>query len=98
MDLTERLGFKAELNLESGEINFPDLKPKLIEERRLIDLQAVLAEPSEIGENPLVHRIYRMVGDTEQIVNSGLKFDITVVMSHSFGKERKELPKTKGHH
>ena len=42
-----------------------------------------------------MHRIYRMIGDTDGIVESGLKFDITVILPGQFGRE---FPKTIGHY
>lgn len=95
MDLTERLGFKADLNSDTGEIDFNGIKPGQVLTRSLRDMQPVLAEP--VGQNvqdQLVHRIYRFIGDTPEIVDSALKFDLTVVMPHHFGRE---LPKTTGH-
>lgn len=95
MDLTERIGFKADLNPETGEIDFNGPNPKSVSERRLSNLRSVLAEPQELSDDPLVHKIYRMVGDTEAIINSGLKFDVTVLLPQPFCKE---LPKTTGHY
>lgn len=97
MYLTDRLGFKADLNPDTGEIAFESLKPGKVLERRLKEMKPVLAESAEIGgqgEN-IVHRLYRHIGDTQEITDSGLKFDITVVMPTPFGKE---LPKTTGHY
>ena len=45
MDLTERLGFKADLNVATGQIQFKDVRPALVLERRLSDMDNVLAEP-----------------------------------------------------
>lgn len=95
LDLTDRLGFKASLDLDTGVIHFEDLKPKLVLERVLRDMQPVLAKQPEENYNPLVHRIYRMIGDTEEIIGSGLKFDITVILPQQFGNE---FPKTTGHY
>src|SRR3989338_1628102 len=95
MDLTERLGFKSDLDLGTGEIHFEGLRPTLVLERRLSDMQPVLAEPQERDDDPIVHRIYRMIGDTPEIVASGLKFDITVILPGQFGRE---FPKTTGHY
>ena len=95
MDLTERLGFRADLNLDTGEINFQDVQVGKTLERKVHDMHPVLAEPIESGHNPIVHRIYRFIGDTPEIVNSALKFDITVVLPHPFGRE---FPKTTGHY
>lgn len=95
MDLTERLGFKADLSPDTGEINFDGIKPGQILTRSLRDMQPVLAKPVEQnGQDLLVHRIYRFIGDTPEIVDSALKFDLTVVMPYPFGRE---LPKTTGH-
>lgn len=95
MDLTERLGFRAELNLDTGEIDFPNLKPTLVLERRLSDMHRVFAEQIDTRDNPIVHRIYRAIGDTAEIEKAGLKFDLTVVLPHPFGME---FPKTTGHY
>ncbi len=95
MDLTERLGFKADLDLKNGKIHFGELEPALVLERRLSDMSPVLAEPQERADNPLVHRIYRMIGDSPEIAASGLKFDITVILPGQFGRE---FPKTTGHY
>ncbi|MBI2657662.1 hypothetical protein HYX08_03130 [Candidatus Woesearchaeota archaeon] len=96
MDLTEKLGFKAELNPDTGEITFIGLSPVQPLERHLADLRPVLAEPDEINGHgsQLVHRIYRFIGDTPEIVDTALRFDLTVVMPYPFGRE---LPKTTGH-
>lgn len=95
MDLTERLGFKAELNPDSGEIDFNGIRSGQILTRRLGDMQPVLAEPDSVdNKDLLVHRIYRFIGDTPEIVDSALKLDLTVVMPHPFARE---LPKTTGH-
>ena len=107
MNLTDRLGFEADLNLQTGEISFGEVKPGLIRQRTLSDMYPVLAQTNPIispglegilnpeNDGALVHWLLRSIGDTPEIEASGLKLDVTVILPTPFGPE---FPKTTGHY
>lgn len=113
LDLTDRLGFEADLNLQTGEISFGEAKPTVVQQRTLKDMYRVLAQTNPLispglegilsleNNGALVHRLLRFIGDTPEIVEAGLKLDITVIHpTPHFGITPSgiELPKTTGHY
>ncbi len=91
----------ASLNLFTGEIHLP---PEVTEsmqliQRHLVDMKTVFYQPDLLTANHdpqrIVHRIYRYVGDTEIMVQAGLKYDITVILPGDWGSQ---LPTTTGHY
>lgn len=87
----------------TGELYFP--KPEVTEStnyfvRSLSEMQNVfyddeLLNNCAVSPRKIVHRIYRTIGDTEKIVKSGLKYDITVILPGDWGRQ---LPTTTGHY
>lgn len=87
----------AFLNERTGEITFPQNVMHSVQflERTLKDMQRVLFDPIALDSNRTVHKIYRYVGDTEDMVRAGLKYDITVILP---GDWDGQLPTTTGHY
>lgn len=91
----------AFLNERTGEITFPQEVMHSVQslERTVKDMQkvffntSVLRDPSHLHR--IVHKIYRYVGDTEDMVRAGLKYDITVILP---GDWSGQLPTTTGHY
>lgn len=87
----------------TGELFFPNPEAtKSIHafNRTLHGMEAVFYDQNLLThgyENPerTVHRIYRTIGDTPEIVDSGLKYDITVILPGDWGEQ---LPTTTGHY
>lgn len=87
----------------TGELFFPDKEitaSTVYLERTLDEMQSVfydeqLLKRRDLHPHQVVHRIYRTIGDTEQIVQSGLKYDLTVIRP---GDWDRQLPTTTGHY
>lgn len=87
----------AFLDERTGKITFPQNVMHSVQflERSLKDMQSVLFDPSVANSSRTVHKIYRYVGDTEDMVRAGLKYDITVILP---GDWSGQLPTTTGHY
>jgi oxalate decarboxylase/phosphoglucose isomerase-like protein (cupin superfamily) len=87
---------------QTGELFFPSQRlEKSVAHivRSLSDMHDVLfdrqiLENGNISKDKIVHRIYRTVGDTKDIMEADLKYDITVILPGDWGKQ---LPTTTGH-
>lgn len=87
----------------TGELYFP--KPELTRStvyfvRSLSEMHDIyhddeLLQKGIVSSQKTVHRIYRTIGDTEEIVKSDLKYDITVILP---GDWDRQLPTTTGHY
>lgn len=87
----------------TGELYFP--KPEVAEStvylaRSLSEMHSVFCDDEFLKKGvaspqKTVHRIYRTIGDTKEIVKSGLKYDITVILPGDWGRQ---LPTTTGHY
>lgn len=87
----------------TGELFFPNQEitaSTVYLERTLDEMQSVFYDAQflklrDIHPQRVVHRIYRTIGDTEEIVRSGLKYDLTVIRP---GDWNRQLPTTTGHY
>lgn len=113
VDLTEKIGFKAELILETGEIKFgPKIECQHLTRTlgEVVSTRVVFQSEKIPKEslNKIICRIYRLIND-ERVLNlqklpkktlEGIKYDITVIMPYTTIAKNwtGEFPKTTGHY
>lgn len=112
IDITDKLGLPARLNLKSGEINFGvPVRESLTRTLRDVVKTGVVYKSEEIPPELLdkvVCRIYRFINDDEVTriqgtstdSTQGVKFDITVLLPYTSLDDdwQLEYPKTTGHY